>query len=326
MIDKLKKAVIFLGVFVLGVALGAWGEKLLTKKEEENVFFRQRQSEYQFINPLLDFTPLEETSREDLVFLRKKLAELINTATKSNKASQVAIYFQELNSGAWIGLGEREKFAPASLLKVPLMIAYLKIAEENPDYLYQEIEYQPQEAFSQNILPEKQLVAGQSYSIGNLIRRMIVYSDNQALEILADKIEKNKLAEVYADLGLKVPVNEAEENFITVKDYAALFRILYNASYLSREMSEKALRLLSEVVYKEGLVGGLPKGIRVAHKFGERAYEESGVKQFHDCGIIYYPDKPYLLCVMTRGDDFNALQGIVRQVSQTVYQTVSLNN
>jgi len=26
MIDKLKKAAIFLGVFVLGVALGAWGE------------------------------------------------------------------------------------------------------------------------------------------------------------------------------------------------------------------------------------------------------------------------------------------------------------
>jgi len=80
------------------------------------------------------------------------------------------------------------------------------------------------------------------------------------------------------------------------------------------------------VVYKEGLVGGLPEGIKVAHKFGERGYEESGVKQFHDCGIIYYPDKPYLLCVMTRGDDFNALQGMVRQVSQTVYQTVSLNN
>ena len=134
------------------------------------------------------------------------------------------------------------------------------------------------------------------------------------------------MAEIYADLGLKVPADEAEENFITVKDYAALFRILYNASYLSREMSEKALKLLSEVVYEDGLVAVLPEGIKVAHKFGERAYEESGVKQFHDCGIIYYPGKPYLLCVMTRGDDFNALQGIVRQVSQTVYQTISLNN
>ncbi len=323
---RLKRGAFILGVFIVGMALGVFGEKLLTKKEEENVFFRQRQSEYQFINPLLDLAPLEETRRGDLVFLRKKLEELINTAVESNKASQVAVYFQELNSGAWIGLGEREKFAPASLLKVPLMIAYLKVAEEDSDYLYQEIEYQPQEALSQNIPPEKQLVVGQSYSIGNLIRRMIVYSDNQALEILVDKIEKNKWVEVYGDLGLRAPVNEAEENFITVKDYAALFRILYNASYLSREMSEKALKLLSEVVYKEGLVGGLPEGIKVAHKFGERVYEESGVKQFHDCGIIYYPDKPYLLCVMTRGDDFKALQGIVRQVSQTVYQTISLNN
>ncbi|MBP8591114.1 serine hydrolase [Candidatus Shapirobacteria bacterium] len=324
--QKLKKGALILGVFTLGVALGALGEKLLTKKGEENIFFRERQSEYQFINPLLDFTPLEETRRGDLVYLREKIEELINTAIESKRASQVAVYFQELNSGAWIGIGEREKFAPASLLKLPLMIAYLKIAEENPDYLYQKIEYQPQEALSQNILPEEQLVAGQSYSIGSLIRRMIVYSDNQALEVLADYVEKNKLAEVYADLGLKVPAEADEENFITVKDYAALFRILYNASYLSREMSEKALKLLSEVTYDDGLVGGVPEGIKVAHKFGERAYEESDLRQFHDCGIIYYPHKPYLLCVMSRGSDLTLLQQVVRQISQAVYQTVSLGN
>jgi len=326
MIDKLKKAAIFLGVFVLGVALGVFGEKLLAKKEEENIFFRERHSGYQFINPLLDFTPLEETRRGDLVFLRKRLEELANAVIEDNKASEVAVYFQELNSGAWIGLGEREKFAPASLLKLPIMITCLKIAEENPGYLDQKIEYRPKEVLHQNIPPEKHLVAGQSYSIESLIKQMIIYSDNQALVTLTDKIEKNKLAEVYADLGLVVPVEMTEENFITVKDYAALFRILYNASYLSREMSEKALRLLSEVTYSDGLVSGIPEGIKIAHKFGERAYEESDIKQFHDCGIIYYPDKPYLLCVMTKGANFTSLQQIVRQISLAVYQTVSSNN
>ena len=59
--QRFKKVAIALGIFVLGVVLGAWGEKLLTG-EEKNVF-RQRQSEYQFINPLLDFTPPEETRR-----------------------------------------------------------------------------------------------------------------------------------------------------------------------------------------------------------------------------------------------------------------------
>ena len=90
MIGKLKKATIFLGVFVLGVALGVFGEKLLTKKEEENVF-RQRQSEYQFINPCLTLLPLKKPGG-GFVF-KKKLEELINTAVKSNKASQVGHLF-----------------------------------------------------------------------------------------------------------------------------------------------------------------------------------------------------------------------------------------
>jgi hypothetical protein len=60
--------------------------------------------------------------------------------------------------------------------------------------------------------------------------------------------------------------------------------------------------------------------IPVAHKFGERTGFAGGVKQLHDCGIVYYPKNPYLLCIMTRGTDFTKLESTIAAVSKMVYQ------
>ena len=88
-------------------------------------------------------------------------------------------------------------------------------------------------------------------------------------------------------------------------------------------MSEKALELLSKSTFKEGLVSGTLDGVAVAHKFGERTNQlQDGTdlnKELHDCGIIYYPGDPYLLCVMTRGSDFPKLQSAISTVSHLAY-------
>ena len=47
------------------------------------------------------------------------------------------------------------------------------------------------------------------------------------------------------------------------------------------------------------------------------------IKQLHDCGIVYYPKHPYLLCVMTRGDSFEYLDDTIRDISHLVYQEVN---
>ena len=88
-------------------------------------------------------------------------------------------------------------------------------------------------------------------------------------------------------------------------------------------MSEKALSYMSEVDFKQGLVAGVPGGIAIAHKFGEKTVGASGeIKQLHDCGIVYYPNNPYLLCVMSRGDSFEYLDDTIREISHIVYEEV----
>ncbi|MHB8709527.1 MAG: serine hydrolase, partial [Desulfuromonadales bacterium] len=72
----------------------------------------------------------------------------------------------------------------------------------------------------------------------------------------------------------------------------------------------------------DGLTAGLPKSIEVAHKFGERG-DLAGAMQLHDCGVIYHPDTPYLLCVMTRGDQHNQMTAAIAETSRMVYDEVT---
>ncbi len=92
---------------------------------------------------------------------------------------------------------------------------------------------------------------------------------------------------------------------------------------MKKVLSEKALEFLSDVEFTKGLVAGVPKNIAVSHKFGERSIIDSeDIKQLHDCGIIYYPDRPYLLCVMTRGKNLDVLTDNVRVISYLVYDEI----
>jgi hypothetical protein len=150
---------------------------------------------------------------------------------------------------------------------------------------------------------------------------MIVHSDNNAYFLLFSGIDPKVLHRVYTDLGLEVPKVRSRDDYMTVNEYASFFRILFNASYLTREYSEKALKYLSEVDFPYGIVAGTPPGIPSALKFGERTLGNSGeIKQLHDCGIVYYPGHPYLLCVMTRGASFEFLDDTIREIARAAFE------
>jgi beta-lactamase class A len=132
------------------------------------------------------------------------------------------------------------------------------------------------------------------------------------------------LAEIFTDLGLPLPHADPNQtiDFMSVKSYAYFFRVLYNASYLDREYSKKALELLGHTNFNHGLTAPLPNDLTVAHKFGERtitASTGSMTQELHDCGIIYFPRRPYLLCIMTKGTNPDVLANQIEKISKTVY-------
>lgn len=310
----------------LGFIIGAlYGDTLFSKSSERRDAAELRQGGFKYINPLLECeVGGENVEFKELVSFKSDLTNLVNSLKTKNWIDYSSVYFRDLNNGPWFGINEKEKFTPASLSKVPLMMAYYKEAETNPKVLYRSISFEGirDENASQNIKPSRRLERGKSYRVEELIHRMIVYSDNNASGLLNKNADQKRLVEVFTDLGLPLPIGDTENNF-TVKQYATFFRILFNASYLNREMSIKALELLSKTEFRDGIVGGIPPDVQVVHKFGEREYPgKNKEKQMHDCGIVYYPEHPYLLCIMTRGSSFERLDDSIKQISAFVFKNV----
>jgi beta-lactamase class A len=313
--------VLFLG-FSAGLFAGIKYCKVNNKDGDSEII---RTKGYKFISPLLDYELKPELKNTQIIILERAIKKIIEEKLKENKAIYISVYFRDMLNGPWFGINQDETFAPASLLKVPLMIAYLKYAELYPLILSSGLVYNESDMpyeLTQNILPREHMENGKSYTIEDLIYRMIAYSDNASKDMLLSNIDKSILDEVYTDLGIIVPDIRGMSDFITVKEYSSFFRILFNASYLNNPMSEKALEILSQSTFKTGIVAGVPEGVDVAHKFAERGDAVNQTFQLHDCGIVYHKDRPYILCVMTYGRDFEALTEIIKNISSEVYKSV----
>lgn len=280
---------------------------------------------YKFINPLLECDAASFGTDTELGKFKTKLQSYVQQQTDSGKISFASVYYRDLNNGPWFGININELFSPSSLIKVPLMMAYLKAAETDPGLLDKQLtntlSYNPAD---QNFQPDVTLAPNQKYSVRELIRRMIIYSDNLAYNLLNNNMDAQTVIKVYNDLGVDISkgTTDPNGNIVSVKDYSSFFRILYNASYLNRDMSEYALNLLSQSTFTQGLVAGIPRGVVVSHKFGERQYLDTGQKQLHDCGIVYIPKNPYLVCIMTRGQNFPDLISTIKDISSMIYRRV----
>lgn len=323
-----NKFVIIFGIASVAAGLGYFTGRQTGKEKHHEIAVADKQHEtkeiresgYKFISPLLECQDLAPSSRAAMIILEKKLQDFIAQIKADKRATHVSIYFRDLSNGPWIGINEDEPYSPASLLKVPIMIAALKKAESSPGFLDKRIKYSHHttDTTNPNIL-DSLIKTGNSYSVENLIYRTIAFSDNEAKNLLLENIDSQTMDKVYSDLGIDIPGIRTPDDFMSVKDYSGFFRLLYNATYLDKKMSERALEFLSKSTFKKGLAGKLPKEVIVAHKFGERGFADSQIKQLHDCGIIYKTGRPYVLCVMTRGNDFDELASVIADASLLIY-------
>lgn len=280
-------------------------------------------TEYRLINPLLSCGDISVVAPKDVDTAQDQVQSYITSAKQTGRADDIAVYFRDLNNGSSWGIGSDETFSPGSLLKVPLLMSALTEKEAHPAFFFNTIEYHTDpSALPEEIPAAHPLKNGERYTVEALLTDMITESSNSSADLIYTALGPVKVNKTYQDLDLDPPV-VGQDYTITVKQYAGFFLYLYNSSYLAYPDSEQALELLSRTSYKNALVAGVPDGTIVAHKFGER--ELGTVIQLHDCGIVYAPGQPYLICVMTRGADLKSLSGVIQRISNIVYTNIAKN-
>ncbi|MCB0377744.1 MAG: serine hydrolase [Bdellovibrionales bacterium] len=295
----------------LGEALLHW-DKNLIKSRSDFLFMAMQKSQG------LDHHDLWVSQMD--IQLRNELS----TYRDKQTVQQVGIYFHDLKSEKYFGINSEIGFSAASLLKIPFLMAYFKAAKQRPEIIREKVLYTKKifdsARLKQNIAPPDELIDGKEYPANELLGRMVTMSDNVATDMLIAKHPEISVYDAMKDLKIRLFSGPGGLDYLTVKDYSKVFLSLYYQDYIDAKASEAALKMMTLSIYKRGLVAGVPSHIEVAHKFGERTL--GNTKQLHDCGIVFYPPRPYLLCIMTRGREYAALEKTIQKTSKIVFEQV----
>jgi len=309
---------IIISVFIVGGIIGFFFHTMWSSpaSSTSSTQVRADLSQYKYINPLL-FSDGPKSTEPALVTLSSNLSKYISGTKADGSVASVSAYFRDLNTGQWTGVDEDGLYTPSSMIKVVAMMSALKLAESNPSILSEKLYFTRSTNGQQEYKADDDLTDGY-YSLQDLIAVMIKNSDNDAYyAIVSDPNIKNEFVQIYNIFRLPdVGLQQGATDFMSPKSYAELYRVLYNSSFFDWDLSEQVLDLLTQTTFNQGLVAGVPTGTVVAHKFGENTNE------LHDCGIVYYPDHPYLVCIMTKGSNLTEMQTAIAGISKSIWNFV----
>ena len=164
------------------------------------------------------------------------------------------------------------------------------------------------------------------------LRGMITVSDNDAcyrlVRLLGSGDAESGIAAVnryIQSLGCastrmnRLMLQPGEENYVTARDCAAILRLIYEGSCVSKSASEEMLALLKAQTVNDRLPAQLPQGVTVAHKTGNLVNLSCG-----DVGVVFTPSGDYILCAISNySQNDAATTAAIAQLSRTVYDCVT---
>lgn len=134
---------------------------------------------YKHIGPIV--SAAQECETESLMPLKLNVSSFIDEEINAGRIINASVYMRRLSDDGWVNINPHHTYHPASLLKVPQLITYLKMAENIPGLLEKRFVFNPPVGeMPVQYYSAKTLQPGHQYSIKELFHYMIVYSDNYA--------------------------------------------------------------------------------------------------------------------------------------------------
>ena len=126
---------------------------------------REGSKGYTYINPLLLCQHYEDGKFEAFAAFKTEAERTTAVAQDAGTIISGSVYIRDLTSGRWTGINEDDLYTPASLLKVPILIAYLKQAEKDPAVLREWLYYEQQPGQKPPLIDRFILVSGNYYTV-----------------------------------------------------------------------------------------------------------------------------------------------------------------
>jgi len=224
---------------------------------------------------------------------------------------KVALAVEHLDTGARWALGDEVRPA-ASLVKVPLAIAALRLAERGELDLHERVVVArlaaDDEADFDNL---GQAPDGVRSTWAKILDRMITESDNAATNALIDRLGMDALAPIASELGLvhttltrrmldAAARAAGRENLTTAAELAQILVALRQGTLLGPAGTTMLLGLLGQQRSREKLAAGLPVGAAFYHKTGEL----DGLR--HDAGLVVDATGAWAIACLVAGPDAEA--------------------
>lgn len=287
----------------------------------------------EFVRTLIDCAPTE--AHAPVSKIRTAVDVAVEAALLKGNVQAAAVMFRDLETGRGFTIQPQLRFNPASLLKLPMAMGWMRLATFHSEALDNQLT-------AKTVAPAREsdgelitlhnpqladapvrLEVGKSYSVLELLGRSIIESDNDAAKLIGEELPGKFVQHVFDRFDLPVVTGD-DRRTGGVQSFGRMFISLFNATYNTPEASEHLLRSLSRTRMKSALVAGVPKGTVVAHKFGvdyDSARGGSG-NELHDCGIIYRPGGPYMLCVMARGAGNQMIAEFIASISTATWRAM----
>ena len=241
-----------------------------------------------------------------------------------NRIGNYSFYFEDLKSGFIYGYNEHEKMTSAGCMKLPVSMAIMKKIEDKELNLSDMVVIEEEDKMSgSGILKE---LDSRKYSIEELLKLMLIESDNTATQKLISMIGFDELKDRFKEIGLKDTIMNdmpgSVINYTTSYDLSYCWKSLKNHNYLSKEHSKMIINILkSEQILKKTAfyINGNIKN-KIANKPGD------AFRVQNDTALIELQKGDFIFSIMS-ADIPNSVYGIVSlaKSGKMIWDGITLN-
>ncbi len=209
---------------------------------------------------------------------------------------KASVVVHNLADGRYAATAESESYYAASTFKAAVLLeAYRQRDAGTLDFAKEVVVEEKYVMDDLGTLEYLEIAVNDRVTIADAVRGMIVVSDTPLANLMIDEVGSNNVDATIRSVGANTMTVNDRGLPTTALDMTQLMTAIAAGQGVTTASRDEMLSLLAREWFTEGVMAGVPSGTTVAHKSGNFGGAT------HDAAIVWGPDGPYAITVLTDG-------------------------